>query len=123
MRGDDVGTVFLPMEQRVSARAHWIAHTLRGRGTLVLDEGARRAVLEGGRSLLPSGVVEVRGTFRRGDPVDLVTADSAPFARGLSAFSSAELHVIRGRNSREVGDLLGAPHGDEVIHRDDLVVI
>jgi glutamate 5-kinase len=123
MRGDDVGTVFLPGAGRVSARAHWIAHTLRGRGSLVVDAGARKAVLEGGRSLLPSGVVAVRGTFRRGDPVDLVTGDDPPFARGLSAFSSAEMNVIRGRNSREVGDLLGAPHGDEAIHRDDLVVL
>lgn len=123
MGGEDVGTVFLPTDQRVSARSHWIAHTLRARGSLVVDAGARKAVLEGGRSLLPSGVTEVRGTFRRGDPVDLLGADGVAFARGLAAFTSGEMHAVRGRNSREVAELLGAPHGEEAVHRDDLVVL
>ncbi len=123
LAGDDVGTVFLRSDERVSARAHWIAHTLRPRGVLVVDDGACRAVREAGRSLLPSGVVEVRGTFRRGDPVDLAAADGAPFARGLTAFSSAELHAIRGRNSKDAAEILGSPHGEEAVHRDDLVVL
>lgn len=122
-RGDDVGTVFLAANEKVSARRHWITHTLRARGTLVVDEGARRAVVEGKRSLLPSGVREVRGDFRRGDPVELMDLGGSVFARGLVAYGAAEMERIRGRNTREIADLLGEDHGEEAIHKDDLALL
>lgn len=121
--GEDVGTLFLPAPQPVSARAHWIAHTLRARGVLTVDAGAREAVVAHKRSLLPSGVTAVRGSFHRGDPVDLAGPDGAVFARGLVAYGADELARIKGRHSRELPELLGVVHGDEAIHRDDLVVL
>ncbi|MEZ4408370.1 MAG: glutamate 5-kinase [Polyangiales bacterium] len=122
-RGEDVGTVFLPSVEPVGARAHWIAHTLRPRGALVVDEGARRAVRDHKRSLLPSGVVEVRGAFERGDPVDLVGPDGDVFARGLSAFSSADMQRARGLKSSALAEVLGAAHGEEAVHKDDLALL
>jgi len=121
--GEDIGTVFLPAEEPVSARAHWIAHTLRPRGTLTVDAGARDAVVRHKRSLLPSGVTAVQGTFLRGDPVDVADPTGEVFARGLVAYAADELLRIQGRHSRELGELLTVVHGDEAIHRDDLVVL
>ncbi|MEZ4392994.1 MAG: glutamate 5-kinase [Polyangiales bacterium] len=122
-RGEDLGTVFLAGAEKVSARRHWIAHTLRARGTLVVDDGARKALVEGNRSLLPSGVRAVRGDFRRGDPVELEGLDGAPFARGLVAYGALEMERIRGRNTREISELLGVHHGDEAVHKDDLALL
>jgi glutamate 5-kinase len=121
--GEDLGTVFEPAPTPRSSRSHWIAHTLRPRGTLVVDDGARRALVEGRRSLLPSGVREVRGSFRRGDPVDITTTDGRPFARGLAAYGAAELESLRGRQTREIADVLGYNLGEEAVHRDDLVML
>jgi glutamate 5-kinase len=122
-RGDDVGTIFLPETSPQSARDHWIAHTLRPRGALVVDEGARKALCEGRRSLLPSGVVEVRGFFLRGDPVDIAGTDGVAFARGLSSYASSEMEKIAGRKTSEIADVLGVYLGDEVVHADDMVIL
>lgn len=122
-RGDDIGTVFLPAVKPVGARAHWIAHTLRARGTVVVDSGAVRAVREHNRSLLPSGVSEVRGAFERGDPVDLVGPDGAVFARGLAALSSSELQRVLGQSSRIVSEVIAGSHGGEAVHKDDLALV
>lgn len=121
--GEDLGTLFAAGTEKVSARRHWIAHTLRARGTLVVDDGARRALVEGNRSLLPSGVTAVRGDFRRGDPVELVDLAGNAFARGLVAYGALEMERIRGRNTREIADLLGEDHGDEAVHKDDLALL
>ena len=121
--GEDLGTLFLPGAEKVSARRHWIAHTLRARGTLVVDDGARAALVEGNRSLLPSGVRAVRGDFRRGDPVELEDPSGQVFARGLVAYGALEMERIRGRNTREIGELLGEHHGDEAVHKDDLALL
>jgi glutamate 5-kinase len=121
--GEDLGTLFLPGMEKVSARRHWIAHTLRARGTLVVDEGARAALVQGNRSLLPSGVRAVRGDFRRGDPVEIEDPAGQVFARGLVAYGALEMERIRGRNTREIGELLGEHHGDEAVHKDDLALL
>jgi glutamate 5-kinase len=123
LKGEDVGTLFWPAAERLASRAHWIAHTLRARGTLVLDAGAVAALTEQQRSLLPSGVTAVRGSFRQGDPVDLAGADGTVFARGLAAYSSAELEAIRGRRAAEIMGVLGYHLGDEAVHKDDLVIL
>lgn len=123
LAGDDLGTLFLPEPDRQNSRAHWIKHTLRPKGTLVVDEGARKAVLDGKRSLLPSGILDVRGTFAHGDPVDLCSPDGVPFARGLAGYSSIELVSLRGKKTAEIADTLGYHLGDEAIHRDDLVTL
>ena len=121
--GADVGTLFAPDPSPRSSRAHWIAHTLRPRGTLVVDEGARKAVVEGKRSLLPSGVRLVRGSFRRGDPVDVADAQGNVFARGLATYASGELEKLRGHNTREIAEVLGYNLGDEAVHKDHLVLL
>jgi glutamate 5-kinase len=121
--GEDVGTVFAPAPSPRSSRSHWIAHTLRARGTLIVDDGARKALVEGRRSLLPSGVREVRGSFRRGDPVDIAGADGKAFARGLAAYASGEMEQLQGHKTKEIADVLGYHLGEEAVHRDDLVLL
>lgn len=121
--GEELGTLFKPAPAGLRSRAHWIAHTLRPKGTIVVDGGAATAVLERNRSLLPSGVISIQGSFGQGDPVDLADADLKVFARGLSTYSSTELESIRGKRSSEILAILSFHLGDEVVHRDDLVVL
>ena len=119
----EVGTLLLADGDRLAHRKLWIAHTLRPRGTLHLDAGAERAVAEGGRSLLPSGIRAVEGDFGPGDCVRCVGPQGREVARGLVAYGAAEIDRIKGAHTREIARLLGWKAGDEVIHRDDLVVL
>jgi glutamate 5-kinase len=114
-----VGTIFPANERRMPARKLWIAFATASGGTIVVDDGARRAVAEAGRSLLPAGVVEVRGDFDSGDVVDVSSPDGRVFARGMVAMDARELQSVKGRRSGELPDHL--PH--EAIHRDDLVLL
>ncbi|NVJ04454.1 glutamate 5-kinase [Myxococcus sp. AM001] len=123
LEGADVGTLFEPTGSRRSARAAWIAHALRARGTLTVDAGAREAIVTGKRSLLPSGVRGVEGDFGRGDPVDLVDAEGAVFARGLAAYDANELRRIAGHHTADIEAVLGYRYLDEAVHRDDLAVL
>ena len=120
--GAAVGTLFIPATQRMASRKRWIGFTARPRGRLVLDDGARRALLEHGKSLLASGIQEVKGTFNKGDIVALTLACGEPFAHGLTNYSAAELALIQGCHTREIEAKLGYKEYDEVIHRDNLVV-
>jgi glutamate 5-kinase len=120
--GEHEGTLFLP-GSRLDSRKHWLAFTAHPRGRLHLDEGASNALLDRGRSLLPAGIVRVEGGFGIGDPVSLHDAGGTEFARGLSAYSASDVDRIRGRSTREIGQVLGYSNGDEVIHRDDLVLL
>ena len=123
--GDPVGTLFLPNapDQRMASRKHWLAFTTRARGALIIDAGAARALLEGGRSLLPAGVIEVRGEFGIGDTVSCVDTDGREIARGLAAYPSGATAAIRGVATQEIERVLGYSNGGAVIHRDDLVVL
>lgn len=122
--GRDVGTLVLPStSDRQSSRKLWIGHARRVEGTLRVDEGARRALLEGGRSLLPAGVVGVQGEFDAGDVVAIVGPDGQPFARGISNWTHAEVAAGLGRRSTEVRGLLGDEIDPEVVHRDDLMLL
>ncbi len=123
LSGEEVGTFFRPVESRRPARAGWIAHALRPKGRLVVDDGARRAVTELHKSLLPSGIVRVDGNFAQGDPIDLADANGNPFARGLSTYSSEELRKIQGKQSSEIESVLGYRYLEEAVHRDDLAVL
>ncbi len=114
-----VGTVVRPEARRLPARKLWIAFAVGSSGTVVVDEGARRALVSGGRSLLPAGVVEVRGDFDAEDAVEIVGPDGAVFAKGLVRHGSARLSEFAGRRT---GDL--PPEvAPEAVHRDDLVVL
>ena len=120
--GEPLGTLF-PAGARLQSRKHWLAFTARSKGELVIDAGAARAVLRRGKSLLPAGVVEVRGKFGVGDPVTCVDKGGRDLARGLVAYASDEIRRILRRPAREIRQVLGYSNGDEVIHRDDLVLV
>ena len=115
-------TWFVPSATPAAARKQWIAGTLRPAGALTIDAGARRALLEG-RSLLPAGVIAARGRFDRGDTVSVLAADGAEIARGIVAYSDVDAGRIMGRKSSEIADILGFRGRDEMIHRDDLVLM
>ncbi|MBT8441718.1 MAG: glutamate 5-kinase [Gammaproteobacteria bacterium] len=115
-------TWFIPKKSPRAARKQWIAGSLTLRGRLVIDAGAERA-LAGGGSLLPVGVVRVEGEFERGDAIAVVDTSGRGIARGLAAYSSRDAEVIQGRRSDEIESLLGYGGRDEIIHRDDLVLM
>jgi glutamate 5-kinase len=115
-------TWFIPSATPAAARKQWIAGTLRPAGAITIDAGALRALLEG-RSLLPAGVTGARGRFDRGDTVSVLDAGGAEVARGIIAYSDADAARIMGRQSSQIADLLGFRGRDEMIHRDDLVLM
>lgn len=121
--GGAVGTFFLPQAEKMPSRKHWIAYTLRPKGFLVLDEGACRAVLSGGKSLLPSGILETRGKFGIGDPVHCIDKNEEPVAAGLVNYDSEHIRKIQGTHSSQIEQILGFVDSEEVIHRDNLVIL
>jgi glutamate 5-kinase len=121
--GDMIGTFFLPQAEKIRSRKHWIAYVLRPQGFFVLDDGACRAVVERGTSLLPSGIVEVNGNFGVGAPVQCRTRDNRVIAAGLTNYSGGDVDRIKGRKSSEIKSILGFCDSDEVIHRDNLVLL
>ena len=123
LAGERVGTMFHPTGRRRPTRLLWLAHATEPKGSLVLDDGAVRAVVERRASLLPAGITQVHGSFTGGDPVDLVDAAGTPVARGLVNYDSTELPGLVGRSTRDLARELGASYEREVVHRDDLVLL
>jgi glutamate 5-kinase len=121
--GREVGTLFLPGKESLNRRKHWIAHTLRPSGKIIVDDGARTVLARQGKSLLPSGVVRVEGKFDRGACVRVCGTDGTEIARGLVDYSHDEITRILGHRSGEIEAILGYKYGDEIIHRDNLVVL
>jgi glutamate 5-kinase len=115
-------TWFVPSATPGTARKQWIAGTLSPKGTVRVDPGAERA-LASGRSLLPAGVTAVEGEFDRGDAVRVVASDGRELARGLVAYGADEARLLVGRRSHGIAEALGYRGRDEIIHRDDLVLI
>jgi glutamate 5-kinase len=114
-----VGTIVLPRHKRLPARKLWIAFAIGASGVVTVDDGARQALCDGGRSLLPAGVVGVSGRFSADDAVELAGPDGKVFAKGLVRASSDVLATVAGRRTADLPE--GVPH--EVVHRDDLVVL
>ena len=114
-----VGTVVVPHDRNLPARKLWIAFAVGSSGTVVVDDGARRALLAGGNSLLAAGVVDVRGSFGADDAVEVATPDGAVFAKGIVRADAVAIKGVAGKRSGELPD--GTPPW--VIHRDDLVVL
>ncbi len=114
-----VGTIVRPRAKRLGARKLWIAFAVGSSGTIVVDAGARAALLDRNVSLLPAGVLEAHGSFAAGDAVEVAGPDGRAFAKGLVQLSAAQLGAVAGRRTSELGE--GIPH--EVVHRDDLVVL
>ncbi len=123
LEGNPIGTFFAPLKDRLTHKKHWIAYSLRKKGELVLDDGAVQAIVHRGKSLLSSGVVQVRGRFENGEMVACLDAAGTEWARGITNYSSQEIARIAGRKSAEIESILGYRIRDEIIHRDELVVV
>lgn len=121
--GEIIGTFFLPHKEKMQSRKRWIAYVLKPKGKIVLDQGASNAICKNGRSLLPSGVVEVTGLFGIGDPVECYDLNGNSVAVGLTNFSSSDLLKIKGLRTNMIGQVLGGKDSDEVMHRDNLVIL
>jgi glutamate 5-kinase len=123
--GAGAGTFILPLprDRRLTSRKHWIAYTLRAKGQVALDEGAVEALVRRGKSLLPSGIIAVTGNFDPGDAVTCTDREGKEFAKGLVNFSSEALNRIKGLKTVEVHRALGQQEYEEVIHRDNLVIL
>ncbi|MEK6656492.1 MAG: glutamate 5-kinase [Nitrospirota bacterium] len=120
--GEDIGTLFLPMEERLTSRKHWLAFSTRPAGSLILDDGAKNALLKKGKSLLSSGITGIEGNFDSGDAVSCVSPNGKEIARGIVNYSSEEIKRIKGLKTTEIEKALGYKYFDEVIHRDNLVI-
>ncbi len=124
LEGADTGTLVLPQPRvRARSRKMWIANAPHVQGTITVDDGARKVLLHGGKSLLPAGVVSVSGEFRKGDAVSVCDRRNVVFARGISGLSSEQVARVLGRKSGELAGLLGEGFPPEVIHRDDLTIL
>src|SRR6202034_2317547 len=115
-------TWFLPSSTPSATRKQWIAATLRPAGAIVVDDGAVRALM-GGKSLLPAGVTRAVGRFDRGDTVSILGPDGSEVARGICAYSDSDAARIIGRKTADIEAVLGFRGRDEIVHRDDLVLI
>lgn len=122
MAGEELGTLFQARGKSVSPRKRWIGYSVRPRGKLVLDSGARKAIVQEGRSLLAIGIVGVDGEFAKGDVVSLCDESGQEIARGLSNYSAADVRKIHGLKSQQIADVLGHRPYEEVVHRDNLLV-
>ncbi|MGD9161626.1 MAG: glutamate 5-kinase [Desulfobacteraceae bacterium] len=120
--GEDVGTLFIPQSRAICGRKHWIAFSRAIKGKIMIDEGAVRALTKNGKSLLPSGIIEVTGKFSRGDSVQLMDHQGNEIAVGMVDYNSADLDKIKGLNSSKIESILGYKHNNAVIHRDNLVI-
>jgi len=128
LAGEDVGTLIRSEENiegpsAISRKKRWIAFFHRSIGSLIIDDGARRALIEGGKSLLPIGIVAVEGRFGVGASVKVKDSEGRLVARGLVEYSSEQIERIKGRRTSEIEGVLGAKEYDEVIHRDNLVIL
>ena len=120
--GEEAGTYFVPRKKKMASRKCWIAYTLAPKGSLVLDDGAVKAVRENGKSLLPIGVVAVQGKFEQGAAVSFKTSADEIIGVGLVNYRSSDIHLIKGLKSYQIEACLGGKHYDEIIHRDNLVL-
>ena len=120
---EQIGTLILAEQDRLPSRKHWIAYNLKPSGEIVVDQGAQDAVVQKGKSLLPSGLKEVRGAFGVGECVRCLDLAGKEFARGLVNYSAQELNRIRGLHTSRIEKVLGYKAYEEIIHRDDLVVL
>lgn len=122
LEGESLGTLFVPKTHRLPSRKCWIAFNLKPQGTLRIDAGAARAVLRDGKSLLPSGIVEVRGDFQVGASVEVTTGNGHVIGVGLVNYNSWDIRKIKGLKTAQIEAFLGQKTYDEVIHRDNLAI-
>jgi len=123
LEGREIGTLFLPRVDSMTSRKRWIAFNVQRRGKIIVDGGAKTALVEKGKSLLPAGIVAVEGDFQRGDMVGIVDESAVELGRGLVNYPATDVAKIRGQKTSEIERILGYKYHDEVIHRDDLVIM
>ena len=123
LRGAHYGTEFRPHAKKISSRKGWIAYAIRPKGSLIIDDGAVNAILKTGKSLLPSGILKVEGEFDTGDAVYFVDLSGNRIAKGIVNYSSQDMERIKGRKTSEIETILGYKYSDEVVHRDNLVLL
>jgi len=121
--GEEVGSLFVPGRKRLTERKRWIAIRTRSRGSIAVDDGAKRALVERGASLLPAGIVAVEGEFGIGERVDLLDGNGQAFAVGLVSYPASEIQRMKGRQSGEFLEVLGYKYVEEIVHREDLVLL
>jgi glutamate 5-kinase len=123
MNYDNVGTLFVPFKKKIASRKRWIGFVVRPKGKIYIDEGALKALQKKGRSLLPSGVIKIDGSFVRGDVVSIVGVDkNIEIARGLVNYSDKEIRKVKGLRTSLIKKTLGHKPYDEVLHRDNMVL-
>ena len=113
-------THFIPKISSLDARKKWIISSLNSSGKIYIDRGAARALNEG-KSLLPAGIIKVEGVFEKGENILIVDENEKSLARGLSSFTSSEINKIKGKQSKEIENILGYLSKSEIIHKDDMV--
>ncbi len=123
LQGESIGTKFLAQEEGLKARDRWIAFGMKAKGKIGIDQGAVDALVNRGKSLLPSGITSVEGKFDIGEMVGIFSPEQKEIARGLTYYSEAEIEKIKGKKSQEIEKILGRRDYDEVIHRDNLVIL
>ncbi|MGB1236584.1 MAG: glutamate 5-kinase [Pseudomonadales bacterium] len=121
--GEGVGTLICPASSPMAARKQWLAGHLQVRGKLVLDPGAVRALVQGGKSILPAGVKATSGLFSRGEMVSLVDENYVELARGLVNYNSSDVARVLGLSSAQIESAIGFVNEDELVHRDNLVLV
>ena len=122
LKGELLGTLFLP-QSRISGRKRWIAYSRPPKGRLIVDNGARDALVQGGKSLLPAGIRRVEGSFDYSDTVSCLTENGAEFARGLVNYNAVDTAKLAGKHTKDIENILGYRDYDEIIHRDNLVLL
>ncbi len=123
VRGEAVGTIFQASASRMRSRKRWLAFATERKGRIMVDAGAKEALIRHGKSLLPSGVVSVDGKFEGGDVISLCDIDGIEFARGVAGYDAAQVEQIKGIRSNQIENALGVKPFDEVVHRDSLVIL
>jgi len=123
LSGTRHGTEFRPQVTRLTSKKGWIAYACKTKGSITIDDGAAKALLHGGKSLLPSGISSLSGSFEAGDAVYCLDSKGHRVAKGLTNYSSSEIEKIKGKRTAEIEQVLGYRYSDEVIHRDNLVVL
>ncbi len=123
LQGEEIGTLLIPDRTQIAARKQWIIGQVQASGTLYLDEGASKAILNNGTSLLPVGVEKSEGSFSRGDVVDCKNPDGKIIARGLINYSNTDVAKIHKTPSKQIAKILGYASDNELIHRDNLVIV
>jgi glutamate 5-kinase len=122
INGEEIGTLFLP-ERRLSRNKWWTAFAYRTKGKIWIDEGAEKAIREKGKSLLPSGILKVEGDFSRGDCVEILNEKGVLISKGIANYYSYEIQMIKGLKTVEIERKLGYKYTEEVIHRDNMVIL